>query len=498
MVKKGASTLVAVFIILVISLLAVSWLQASNTSGSSVQRQLVEQSTIDSFNHEFESSKLFLSKGLSISTQKGSRETAVSSGRKWNEDEARYWYCDGSPQSPDKQTVRNSTANITEPYFREYIAQAHGIKNQRILDIGEPTCIEPGYNKNLDSPENNKFKVATDIEAINLSSMEGSLSRREQNITISSEASRNRYWYMYSTLKDWVNNEDLKDSVRDKMEEVPDSQKEETTACGSSPSACSYAPSYTCKQKTKQQLENKVNKGLRQEMNKLEQNQNYFNNENVSCNFFMNELTVGQDTVDYPGFAVSKNTNTFANPQSPPMKCKDDGMETRTVTPDCYNKTVNGKCLETETVTGSCEYDQEKGKEVCNEYKTCTKYEKKKEKVCPPSYEEPVCTTEMVEDPPECGTNYECITEWHLTYKAYLDYTLVCTDNKYSSIPKDNLENQQWRIDLSYKVQENDISGKQINCNDRVSSKSYPPTTLNSCSFSKSANICNTGEKTVE
>jgi hypothetical protein len=176
------------------------------------------------------------------------------------------------------------------------------------------------------------------------------------------------------------------------------------------------------------------------------------------------------------------------------MKCKDDGMKTVTRDPDCYNTTERGECKEYGTRTSeSCSYDQEEGEEVCTEHETqyCKEYETNKVEVCPSSYEEEVCTTEMVEDPPECGTRYDCITRWHLSYKAYLDFTVACTDEKYKSIPSEDMEKQRWKIDLSYQVQENHVSGQPISCNERVgSTKSYAPTSLKSCQFTKTASTC--------
>ncbi|MFB6180834.1 MAG: hypothetical protein ABEJ93_03065 [Candidatus Nanohalobium sp.] len=482
--RKGASTLVVVFIILTISLISITWFRANTSSGTGTQQDLVQQSQINTFNHRFKNAKLYLENSLFYAGQKGSYKAANYSGRKWKTPEARYWVCRGNNQIPSRKMARNATANFTSAMMKKRINEIHGLRNQLIYKAGKIKCAAAGYDKPLLEPGNDDFKMATEIESLQVSRRNGGLSRTEENITFLSNLRYNRYWYMYSTLRKWVKNEDLKDEIREQMKKVPDQKARSKTMCLESGSNCRYLPSYTCKEKTTRKLEARVKEGLEKEMQKLISNSAYFNNTHVTCSVLQNKIRIGQTKIEYPGFGVSKEVDKRPIPQPIPTKCKGGKTEEK-----CHEETVRTSCKRsTQDCYQSC-YTTEGGDRKCTQYcySDCKEWNTKTVTQC-----KTVCAKGTVKDPPPCGRDYKCQTSWYLKFKAYVDYTVTCRDRKFRAIPGETLRNQRWRIDLSYTVSEATPSGGTFNCNRRASSTGKAPTQLKSCSFQRTASLCKT------
>jgi hypothetical protein len=89
-------------------------------------------------------------------------------------------------------------------------------------------------------------------------------------------------------------------------------------------------------------------------------------------------------------------------------------------------------------------------------------------------------------------------TTWEVRYKAYLDYTVTCTDLEYDSIPRDDaLENQEWSIDLSYTVDENDIGGGSLDGCDR-DADDIDPQELDYCNYQdQNPDVCDLPPQTT-
>lgn len=298
--RKGASTLIAVFIILVVSLIAVSWFRASTTSGSGVQEEIIKQSEISTFNHRFENTKLYLQNSLFYAGQKGTDEAGNYSGRPSEDQEARYWYCGGSKQVPEVDVVRNASSNFTLEYMKERFDEMHGIRDNTVYRIGEASCLDTGYNQLPASEENDNFTQAVQIDSINLSRQSGGLQKGESDVTLSKDIKYNRYWYIYSTLKKWVNQENLKNEVRDELEDVKDQGKRSNSMCITGPSECTYPDPKMCSDHGNV-MDRAVIDGLSEEKDKLESNEEYFNGTNVECAFTSNRKN-GQQ---FPGHSVT-------------------------------------------------------------------------------------------------------------------------------------------------------------------------------------------------
>ncbi|MFB6174639.1 MAG: hypothetical protein ABEJ87_01540 [Candidatus Nanohalobium sp.] len=427
--NKGASSLVAVFIILVISLIAVSWFRANTSAGTGLQEQIVQQSGVDTFNHRFENMKLYLENSLFYAGQKGSNLAANYSGRKWREPEARYWYCRGSPQAATVSQARNATSNFTLAEFNERINEIHGVRDNHIYSVGQVACLETGYQTPTDSSKNNEFEQGLKIESINLSRQNGDLKKSEENVTFAKDILYNRYWFIYSNLKEWVRNSDVENQVKSAMSSVKDQSARSETMCITDGSKCSYPSTFMCRTNHYDWLEKAVRNGLEKEMTQLERNQKYFNESRVSCSVSFNKNR--NTDVPYPGFKVTINKGTQATNLSSGPTCGWTGDEEGKGTPKW---------------------------------------------------------------------SYRCTKGWNLDFQAVMDFTVTCKDKKYRMIPNKTRKNLQWKIDMSFKVTEsgNDKQYTENACNTLAEpGVSYKPLSLNSCSFSKTAEICQTPVQTV-
>lgn len=306
--RKGASTIIAVFVIMVISLIAVSWFRANVTSGTGAQERIIRQSGVDTFTHRFENTKLYLENSLMYAGQKGSDTAANLSGRKSRKQQARYWYCAGSKQIPSPTEVRNATSNTTLEYMKERFEELHGIRDNTVYKIGEASCVDTGYNKLPAGKDSDNFTQAIEISSINLTRQSGGLKMSKKDVTLAKEIKYNRMWYIYSTLRKWINQEDLKNEISTHLGNVEDSQSRVKEMCISKAEECEFKPPYMCGQHPKW-FSQAVNEGLDDEMERLESSSEYFNETGIECSFSMNR----KNNMKYPGHLIVPKVNRIAD-----------------------------------------------------------------------------------------------------------------------------------------------------------------------------------------
>lgn len=324
---KGASTLLVVFIIMVVALIGITWFRATGTAGTGLQQDIVRESQINSFNHKFQNTKLYLENSLYHSGQKGSSKASNLSGRIAEQQEARYWYCKGSNQIPENRTVRYTTSNLTLSYMKNRTEELHGIRDNTIYEIGNVSCVETGYERLPADKENNEFKQAVSIDTIKLSREGSSLQQKEENIQLSQRIKHNRKWYIYSVLKQWIDQENLKDEVSTELSTVKDQSARPNQMCITDGSKCTYKDPLMCSDHG-QELDSAVSEGLQNEAEKLMNNPQYFNSTDIECGFSSNQ----KNGVNYPGHKISVVEGE--NPINQSTQC------------GCANTNATGHCTE--------------------------------------------------------------------------------------------------------------------------------------------------------
>jgi hypothetical protein len=238
------------------------------------------------------------------------------SGRISKNQEARYWYCQGSPQIPNNETVREATSNYTLRYMQNRTEEVHGIRRNTIYDIGKASCIDTGYETLPASENSDQFRQAVEIDSIELTRQGGELQKSDKNVKISQEIKHNRKWYMYSVLKKWIDDEKLEDQVKNKLSDVDDTTKLTNSMCIKDGSQCNYPDPTMCASHG-QLMTDAVQFGLQREAEKLEANPQYFNDTEVKCSFGFNE----KNGADYPGHQVGVGTNKVADNKSTECGC---------------------------------------------------------------------------------------------------------------------------------------------------------------------------------
>jgi hypothetical protein len=432
--RKAMSVIVLIFAILTVSLIALTWYTSNITAGSAEQENIHAQSTLDDIDFRLQNSLLYLQQGFYTAIENGTAVAANMSGRKWKEGRYRYWYCQGTPQPATLTQVRNASSKYTKRDLQKRADELHGIRDGFIYRVGELGCIETGYKTPLDDPDNDHFRSAFDLEHVTVTRDDGKVNREAENVTKGRRAIYNRMWYMYSIMKKWVNNENLKDRVRDHMRTVRDDSSKVNEMCITDASQCTYPdPPFSCQFNHYSWLTQAVSDGLSEELDKLENHQDYFNENNIKCTFSFNQ---GQ-TASYPGFKV---------------------------TPHTAHRAVQGSqcgCAERADIDGD-------GEEECIQKKY----------------------------------NYDCITEWYLSFNAKLDLTVTCRDQKFKQVPREQLEHLTWNIDLSYSVQENaDTDGSYTQNDCQIIAEppvSYPPLSFKACTVDRTASLCDTDVQTEQ
>lgn len=354
--KKGASSLVIVFIILVVSLIAVTWFRSNITSGTSTQEQLVGESSVETFSHRFENAKLYLENSLMYAGEKGSDLAANYSGRSSRNPNARYWMCGmDNLQLPDRKTAREAISNFTKPALEGRIDEVHGIRNNLIYEVGGMACVESGFNTPLNRQSNDEFRQGVRIKSINLTREDGSLKTSQDNLTISKEIKYNRYWYIYAVMKKWLTEENLKDDIKDKLSKVKDSSKVPNPQCVSDPSQCTYKEPDMCSDHPEEFAEATIN-GFSEELDKLNSNSKYFNGSGVQCSLEQNT----KNGARYPGVRIQPADENFPSNTSTHNNCMTDDhcLEWNDSDPDqCLRREWRFRCVKKWTLVPTSTID---------------------------------------------------------------------------------------------------------------------------------------------
>ncbi len=427
-----------VFLIFAISMLGISWFQANVIGGEAVEDEIMRQSEFDDADTRLQNTLTYLQEAFFTSGERGTDEAGSMAGRYQNDPEYRYWLCENEPQPATLEEARNASGTFVMADFADRINEVHGIRNNYIHEIGSLQCSEVGYYEPRKTPDNDHFKSAYQIEDAGVYREDEDITRDVENITQKRDILYNRYWYMYEILKVWVQNEDMKDEVRQAIrEQVPDTKEApQNRMCVENPEQeCETPGAYSCRFKHEAWLNGAVYDGLEAEMRKLETAPEYFNNTGVSCHVEFNELRDQPDrdgpNISFPGHRVEPRGNT--------------GGDT-------------GICCDDKKHHGDDEPD----------------------------------SPDDDDDDDGCdATYYDCGGQWYLAFESYLDFTVVCEDEKFNTVPmEDDLEHLSWEIDLSYTVQEEeqgeeyDVPGTWTECIERAHPPvSYLPLTLNPCTF---------------
>lgn len=450
--KKGMSTIIMVFIIIVVSLAAISWYQANVQTGSEQQALLNTQSAFYDLGFNLNNAKLYLSESFYSSAMRGSNIAGNYSGRYPEDDPYRYWMCAGSEQAPKADLVAYTASNATNVTFKERIEELRGIHGQTYFSIDDPSCVGTGIPADVDDvpPSYNTHQSGFSIDKISTGFVEDDLERSENNINTREPIKYNRYWFMYDRLEDFVSNEDPAPYVADALSEIPDKNTETNPdQCLSDASACNYPNAYVC-EGISNEATNKITEGLIEMVEELETNEDYFNGTGVTCTVEQNEAPSGNK---YPGVTV---TPTSTNHYTEKDGCGTGSCDLSCGTHDGDENACNnaggctfdsGDCTRDPSVTISGETDCE------DNYDGDWSYDK---------------------------TLYDCHTTWQHQFTAYVDMTLTCTDRNYKMVPDKENTHVSWNIDMSFTASSLG-SGDTTSC--PYQGGSVPPQGLKQCAI---------------
>lgn len=423
--RMGQKSFLTIFFILAAALTITGWFQAQTTSGSQTQ-DILEQSTLAESQGQESNVQNFIKQSLSISAAQSSGETAEMSGREEEGEQYRYWLCDGEAQTPNREQVRQMTADSTQDKMGEWLEKARGEQDKWIHAVGQQQCSEIGYRTPMDDPKNDNWLAGITIDGLTVSHKDGEVVRNQEEPDISSRVRFNRLWYTFQNTKQWVQDDlgtHMKDSVRAELEELPDVAQKVDRGCGGV-DCPQLGDIWQSDHPT--QIKEAVHKGIRDELDRLEENEEYFNGNDVKCTYEFKETSEGEQ---YPTWNVYHTTNEEF--------------------PECEKDEVGG--------CGNC---------LCPEDEDA-------------SYDGDSATTRRVsghdtqEDPPgggggggagvcPCGewsdNEIEGTSNNAMYWDVWVDAKVECTDTKFNSLPQeDDLEPLTWRFDVSFMVEERSI-----------------------------------------
>lgn len=466
--RKGMSTIIMVFIIIIVSLGAISWYQANVQTGSGQQEQLNTQSAFYDLGFNLDNAKLYLSEAFYTSAMVGSDIAGNYSGRYPEEDKYRYWLCEGDKQPPDADLAAYTNSNATNETFKDRIQEIRGVHGQNYYAITDPSCVGTETPTDPDdvSPSFNTHNSAFSIEEVRVGVTESNLERSDSDIESREPIKYNRYWFMYDRLENFIQQEDPSSYVQTQLGKIDDTNTD-TNPNQCIPNdedpmdECNFPDSYVC-EGIGEDATGKVTAALTEMAKTLENDQDYFNSTGVSCSFENNEAPSG---VEYPGVTVSTTPNN--------------------------HYTENGGCGDTSCEI-SCDYDDTT---ACENAAGCTMSGgdcTRDTSVDVGSESE--CENDYNGDWEYDSTEYDCHTTWGHSFTAYVDTTLTCRDQNFAMKPEKKGQGHiSWSIDLSFTASNSGSGDDRSSCPE--SGGDIPPTGLkNTCDFSEpSVPACDPG-----
>lgn len=464
--RSGQNTYLAVFVILAAALTATGWYQAQTTLGQQ-QAEIFDQTEIDISQANIDNAVLFIQTSLGVAAAQASGSTAELSGRSQEEDPYRYWLCDGEAQTPDVDVVRDTASSFTQENMEPWLDEVHGEQDQWFQWVGPQECAEIGYREPMDDPDNDNFLAATHIDGLNITHQNGTMARGDDDVQTNERVAYNRFWYVYETTTDWVENEDIEESVLNEVQEVPDIGEDAGIGCGDAD--CPQEGPFWLPEHPSL-LEGAVSEGIENKIELLEEDEEYFDGHDVECDY---EYKEGPGGEPYPGWNVEPTQEE----------------------PTCEKEAIGG--------CGTC----------VERRNTCVSYDG----------DDDAATVDQIQDSPSppppgpggggggaCGT---ACTEWTeetiqatssmgLHFDVWFDATVECTDHRFLSVPEEDLEPVTWRFDISGYVEDHETDN-EFTCPDRASPCPAPfdsePHELRECEVEDDTpDICESGVNVIE
>lgn len=456
---KGINAMIGVLIMLLIAMTIFAWISTDEAIGEGQKDEIERTTLLSEADRRLQKTELLMQSMFSMSAQKGSAEAAEMSGRAGRDPEDRYWLCKGQEQVPSKGEASYAVSNFTQEITEDRLSEVRGVRRNWFYDVGNISCVETGYNSPLDSTENDYFSSSAKFERVITQDRTRGVSRADVNLSFREQVKYNRYWYLYSTLRHWIEDgTGFKTEIKDELDDLKTGATAKTRACvpdtttadsvcsgedtGYDPSGTYPSPS-TCREVVGN-AEKAVKRGINDELANLEENR--FNG-SVSCSAEFNE---DENGLDFPGIIVTLEYNN--DTEATGDMCAE--------TPDDPDEVqCRGK---SQAACDSAEYCS--WKQFGSEFR---------------------CVKDYVE-----GEIYNCITNWRHKFTVKADFKVTCRDKKFSNVPEDeSLNKMEWNTSISLTTEE---AGKWDSAPSCSGGGSIPPFELNECTADLTENHCST------
>ncbi len=386
---KGINAMTGVLIMLLIVMTIFTWISTERNVGAGQAAELERTALVFEADRRLQKAELYIQSMFGMSSQAGSYKAARNAGRAGQSLKNRYWMCKGSTQVPGKEEASYAISNHSEKIASDRLSEIRGVRANWVYDVSNFTCVETGYNEPVGSSENDYFYSSARMESIKTQDRSREVFREEQDFEFREQVNYNRYWYMYSGLKNWTEEEavNIPESIKTELEKVNSGSSLSEPTCVTNESGrtahevCSgppesYGPSgtypdpYVCRDVV-QEAETAVQKGV---SNKVDELESEYLDDSVTCSASFNENSLGS----YPGIKVSLKPST--GPTEPLSKCAQG-------------------------------YDD------------------------------------------VSGNIHNCVTSWTHKFDVTADFQVSCTDTKFSNVPEDgSLTSLTWQTNMSLRA----------------------------------------------
>lgn len=453
--RKGLSPLVLIMIILVTVMVAISWYQATITGGSNQGSQILDQRRVGNLDLQLQNMVQYLHESFGMDVMRASWYTANRSGRPEDEAKYRYWLCqeerkddEAKLQIPPKKKVRKLVSNRSRALFEQRLDQISGNRDGYKHSAEGLSCVNVGYQ--VDS---------------NASLGRGGTAGERSSITESvREAAQGGPGEIAQSPQhdDFLASFDIRDvSVEPQEGNLSRSREDrdmrERIRYNRMWYIYSVMSDWVEERPVKEMIKDQV-KSVRDFGRDEEENTG-------PCGWFGG---------GFPDAALCRNKHP-------------DWLEARI---------SNGIADGLDKLEAGEEYFNQEGV-------SCRVRFNSKDGEDYPGYEIQIESQNIGKH--DSFLTWKCITKWKLKFEIRLDYTLICEDERFESMPMDKLRTLKWKVDMSYKVKDEDVTGGKYEksmCTQKSGPIDVDPEEYRECSVEETKprdiNICETDVNTIE
>lgn len=300
--KKGQAMITLVFLGFLGILIIFAWINYGSLLGPSSQQRAINNLNLQSIENSFMQNYIYFRTALSQKGTKASYKSAAIGGNNYTKnDEVRYWQCGQTPNPPSLKKTKLYVGRLTRKKLNRDITPFIERQNRDIKNVEPFTCVKTEPYNPIDDPSKDRYRIFGSIEELKIAKSGTEIKREDFNIK--GTVLNLRYWYMYNVLKEWTNNNLIKNKIHDKVTDIPDKSiiimnraciPESLAKIPDKDKLGKYCITPVIRNSWRLKLETAIRHGVKTAVQDLRTDSKYFGGKNIDCSYKIETGPTGQ------------------------------------------------------------------------------------------------------------------------------------------------------------------------------------------------------------